>query len=184
MPFSPRYHRKTKILLILACSFFISKQMDETFFIAHSPTVNVAAVYRFMHPELPTIDSSYIASTLSAWKPQTPAIVQDTIPRNTVQDSPYPPAQTFRPDGLSTTPEPTLSIPTPIPTPIQVHFVASQSLNDQRILLQNAGFTPVGAAYHRRDADGSEELVIPPATSFNTNIVDEEGVSITILSPQ
>ncbi|MEI7652833.1 MAG: hypothetical protein WCJ70_00955 [bacterium] len=181
----PSLYRKLKILSIIGVSLLLSNQIDNTFFIAHSPTVNMAAVERFTHPEIPPVDTQYIASLFA--RPSAPqAQTQSQLPKaelpvketNAQNQTPILPTDVLHTVlQISPTPAPTLA-------PRAVDFVANSSVGEQKALLRSNGFTEVSASVFYKNDGVVEEIVLPPAVQYGSSTATgEDGGEITVLSP-
>jgi hypothetical protein len=188
----PALYRKLKILSIIGVSLLLSRQIDNTFFIAHTPTVNMAAVERLTHPELPTIDTQYIASLFQRPTSSDPRQDPNTVDtQNPNQDPSFLATTMATPvpstaDSTLTNPPaiaPALSSPTLAPQVID--FVATNTIADQKQLLRNQGFVEVGAGVFYGTSQGQDELIIPPAVQMSSSTaIDENGQEIILLSAQ
>lgn len=178
----PSLYRKLKILSIIGVSLLLSNQIDNTFFIAHSPTVNVAAVERITHPELPAIDTQYIAAFFNRSATRSISPLQAIEQPRQVAEVPAPqknPEYTASP--LVSLPTPTTA---PTATPKNIDFVANSSVGEQKALLRSNGFTEVSASVFYKNDGVVEEMVLPPAVQFGSSTTTgEDGGEITVLSP-
>lgn len=188
----PALYRKLKILSIIGVSLVLSRQIDNTFFIAHTPTVNMAAVERLTHPELPAIDTQYIASLFQTSTPFSNSQAPNQIDTQNPDSNPAyiantisTPAPSMEDPQLSNPPTTAPVLPTPTVAPKDIDFVATNTVADQKQFLRTQGFVEVGAGVFYGTSGGQDELIIPPAVQMSsTTSVDENGQEIILLSAQ
>ena len=176
----PALYRKLKILSIIGVSLLLSRQIDNTFFIAHSPTVNMMAVQHFTHPEIPSIDTQYIASLFA--RPSPPQTQSLPVPNQTAE-IPLP-----SPSPVAVVSQTILAVPTTPPTPTMpprvIDFVANSSVGEQKALLRSNGFTEVSASVFYKNDGVVEEIILPPAVQYGSSTTTgDDGGEVTLLSP-
>ena len=138
------------------------------------------AVQHFTHPEIPSIDTQYIASLFA--RPSPPQTQSLPVPNQTAE-IPLP-----SPSPVAVVSQTILAVPTTPPTPTMpprvIDFVANSSVGEQKALLRSNGFTEVSASVFYKNDGVVEEIILPPAVQYGSSTTTgDDGGEVTLLSP-